>query len=348
MIELTSLLDRAIEALLASAGDRIGAPYLLGALVIASIVWWRHARGRRSWLAFLFPKTIWWHRSARLDYALLAVRTLLDLTLLSALAVSSTAVSFGVARALWRYVGILPDVHVSQAWVIAGFSIAAFVAEDFARYCVHRAAHRIPAFWELHKLHHSAEVLTPFTIFRVHPIEGLLNAGVAALAVGVVAGIVSWIVPGKLAAWTISGIYALQYVWNVLGTNLRHSHVWLSYGARLEHVLISPAQHQIHHSSDPKHHDRNFGSALALWDWMFGSLYVTRERERLSFGLWGEEPHHHRHVIAALTQPLWRALRRLVPSMRTNTHEQSADVSVLASGASPAWRQRASTPHARS
>lgn len=311
LTELLTQLRQSIEALLVSAGDRIALPFVLGAFVLAGLVWWRHMRGRTSLWAFLFPKRIWWHRSARLDYALLLVRMLLDVALLSSLAVSSTHVSFAVARALWRHVGILPDLHVNQGLVIAVFSIGAFVAEDFARYAIHRAAHRIPAFWELHKLHHSAEVLTPLTIFRVHPIEGLLNAGAAALAVGVVAGVVSWIVPGKLAAWSISGIYAIQYIWNVLGTNLRHSHVWLSYGPAMEHVLISPAQHQVHHSIDPKHHDRNFGAALALWDWLFGSLYVTHERERLTFGLSGGELHHERHVLSALWTPLRLCLRRL-------------------------------------
>lgn len=304
------------------ASDRIAVPYVLGALLIAVGVWWLRARRSVSLLKFLFSKALWWHPSARLDYALFVTRMVLDIVWLSSLAISTTAVSFAVARWLWRHVGILPSVEVSPWIIVALFSVSAFVVEDLVRYWVHRAAHRIPALWELHKLHHSAEVLTPLTIFRVHPIEGLLNASSAALAIGIVGGLFNWVVPGKLAAWTIAGTYALSFVWNVLGTNLRHSHVWLSYGQALEHVLISPAQHQVHHSVDPAHFDRNFGSALALWDWLFGTLYITHGRQHLTFGLAAHEHNHQRNVASALLSPPRHALRVLLSPITGATRRE--------------------------
>ena len=55
--------------------------------------------------------------------------------------------------------------------------------------------------------------------------------------------------------------------------------------AALGRIFVSPAHHQVHHSGNPKHFNKNFGSCLALWDWMFGTLYVPeKEREPLSFG----------------------------------------------------------------
>ena len=53
----------------------------------------------------------------------------------------------------------------------------------------------------------------------------------------------------------------------------------------LEHILISPAQHQVHHSVATKHHDKNYGSIFAIWDWMFGTLYVPKTVETLTFGV---------------------------------------------------------------
>lgn len=305
------LLGTALDRLLHSSTDRIALPYLLGSLVIASLVWLRRARSTGNLWRFLFPKALWWHPSARLDYALLLTRTVLDLVLLSSLAVSTTGVSFFVARTLWRHVGILPTLQIDPWLITAFFSISAFVAEDFVRFALHRLAHRWPAFWELHKVHHSAEVLTPLTIFRVHPIEGLINSSAAALTVGILGGVVTWLFPGKLAAWSISGTYALQYVWNILGTNLRHSHVWLSYGRAVEHLLISPAQHQVHHSVDPKHHSANYGSVFAVWDWLFNSLYVTGPRERLVFGLPDAERNRTSSVFSILVSPCWAAARTL-------------------------------------
>jgi len=62
----------------------------------------------------------------------------------------------------------------------------------------------------------------------------------------------------------------LGFLFNALGANLRHSHIWLSFGS-LERWFISPAQHQIHHSSAEADRDINFGTCLAIWDRLFGS-----------------------------------------------------------------------------
>jgi sterol desaturase/sphingolipid hydroxylase (fatty acid hydroxylase superfamily) len=135
--------------------------------------------------------------------------------------------------------------------------------------------------------------------------------GGAALALAVTAGVFMWAFPGRIKAWEVAGVYGLSFVWNLLGANLRHSHVWLSYGAILEHIFISPAQHQIHHSIRHHHHDTNFGSALAVWDWLGGSLYVTRGRERLTFGLPRDLRNHDDSVASVLGAPLREAMRQL-------------------------------------
>jgi hypothetical protein len=81
----------------------------------------------------------------------------------------------------------------------------------------------------------------------------------------------------------------------------------LSYGRILEHVLISPSQHQVHHSVDPKHLDKNFGEIFAIWDWIFGTLYIPTSNEELVFGIVDkngrliEQPHPT--LRAALFQP---------------------------------------------
>jgi sterol desaturase/sphingolipid hydroxylase (fatty acid hydroxylase superfamily) len=302
----------AVDLLSATAhpDTRVSAPYLLGALLIGVVLWAVRARSG-SLAAFLFPRAVWLHRSALLDYRLLVVRWALDLLVLGSLSLSATAIGISIARLLWHNVGILPRWELA-GWVIAAsFSVAAFIAEDFARYWLHRLCHRVPALWELHKLHHSAEVLTPFTIYRTHPLEGLLMSSGSTLAISFVAGVFMWLFPGQLRAWEVMGVFALSFAWSALGANLRHSHVWLSYGRKLEHVLISPAQHQIHHSTAAQHRDRNFGAALSLWDLAFGTLYTTSGREPLQFGLAPSELNHRGSVVSALLDPMRAALRRL-------------------------------------
>ena len=78
----------------------------------------------------------------------------------------------------------------APGWVIAGiFTTTLFVLDDAAKYVIHRALHRIPLLWCFHRVHHTAETLTPFTVYRTHPVEGIIFAlraiFVQALAIGV-------------------------------------------------------------------------------------------------------------------------------------------------------------------
>ncbi len=301
---------------------RVYLPFLLGAAVLAGGVWFRRvrvgrrageggpARARPTLLGFLFPSAIWLHRSALLDYRFLFARSLVRVLLFGPLLFSSVAVAVGVSAGLGRALGPAAAPALGPHGVMVAFTLVAFVAEDLARYLTHRLAHRVPFLWELHKLHHSAEVMTPFTVYRAHPIEGLLMRSGAVFAVGLVAGIFRWLFPGQVSGAMILGVDAMGFLWNLLGANLRHSHVWLSYGRLLEHVFISPAQHQIHHSDQRRHHHKNLGSTLAVWDWLGGSLYVTRGREPVRFGLPVGEKNHVDTVASALFAPLWAACRR--------------------------------------
>jgi sterol desaturase/sphingolipid hydroxylase (fatty acid hydroxylase superfamily) len=50
-------------------------------------------------------------------------------------------------------------------------------------------------------------------------------------------------------------------------------------------VFISPAQHQLHHSTDPKHYDCNFGAIFSLWDNIGKSCIVSEKNQQIEFGL---------------------------------------------------------------
>lgn len=179
------------ESLLAFVlpAKRVFLPFLLGSLLIAALVWWTRIRGRISFRAFLFPREIWLHRSALLDYRLAFVRPMIQAAFFAPLAISTSALGLSIARWLWHHVCVWPRFDVNKTLVIVLFSLAAFVAEDFARFLVHFLAHRVPVLWELHKVHHSAEVLTPMTVYRTHPIESALMRTGAALGTSVAAGV---------------------------------------------------------------------------------------------------------------------------------------------------------------
>jgi sterol desaturase/sphingolipid hydroxylase (fatty acid hydroxylase superfamily) len=47
----------------------------------------------------------------------------------------------------------------------------------------------MPFLWEFHKVHHTATVLTPLTIFRVHPVYMCIFLNILALFTGLAAGV---------------------------------------------------------------------------------------------------------------------------------------------------------------
>ena len=77
----------------------------------------------------------------------------------------------------------------------------------------------------------------------------------------------------------------LVFIFNVLGANLRHSHISISYWRWLENIFISPAQHQIHHSVEAKHYNKNYGAILAIWDNLTKTLYFSDKQQNITFGL---------------------------------------------------------------
>ena len=77
---------------------------------------------------------------------------------------------------------------------------------------------------------------------------------------------------GPVSVTSAFGMNIFACLFMLLGSNLRHTHLWIDYGPRLSRILISPAQHQIHHSADPRHFDKNIGFIFAFWDDLFGTL----------------------------------------------------------------------------
>ncbi|MEM9432580.1 MAG: sterol desaturase family protein [Pseudomonadota bacterium] len=294
---------------------RVSLYYLAATIVLALGIW--SVRGRSTpFLQWLLPKRIYTHRSNLVDIKLFLANRLFALVGLSSLLVFTPVVAFQtlvVLTAVFR--GEFEPQPVDSVR-IALVTLLIVMVSDFCKYWSHRWQHKIKSLWPFHAVHHSADVLTPVTVLRVHPVENMIRDLIISLVVGTLQGIVLFAVMGQISFVTIGGANAAYFLFNLFGANLRHSHIWLSYGRVLEHVFISPAQHQIHHSVALRHHDKNFGSIFALWDWMFGTLYIPDAEEDLVFGVsdaFGDPiDQPHPSLRAALLKPFadsWAALR---------------------------------------
>ena len=196
---------------------------------------------------------------------------------------------------------------ISAGSVAVIFTVFFFVFDDFSRFYVHRLMHRIPILWAFHQVHHSAETMTPFTIFRTHPIEGFIFTLRTSVVQGIVISVFLFLFGSKVDLITVYGASVGVVIFHSLGSNLRHSHVKIRYPRLVELFFISPGQHQIHHSTEKQHFDKNFGVALAVWDLIFGSL-LHSESQTHKFGLTTKFGEKH-NLLHLYVEPFKAAIR---------------------------------------
>jgi sterol desaturase/sphingolipid hydroxylase (fatty acid hydroxylase superfamily) len=185
------------------------------------------------------------------------------------------------------------------------FALAISMASDFGYFLFHWSSHVFPPLWAIHKLHHSAEVMTPLTAGRVHALEHPITGPFMALTTGVLVGPLLYIFGYEANVPTIFGLDMAGAMFFLLGHNLQHSHVWVYFGPIIGRIIVSPAQHQIHHSCLPRHLDKNFAEHWAFWDTLFGTLYLPQGRETLKLGLAGYQQQPHPGVWAANIRPVY-------------------------------------------
>lgn len=298
-----------LSTLIGGASSRLWPLYLPSMFFIAYLVY-RKERRNEGFFKWLFPRSMYFHKSHMVDLQLFVLnRTISLLGLFQKLAVATSTAMLIIA---WFGGGISSGEHLSP-WMIA---FVILLANDFSIYWVHRLHHERPTLWPFHAVHHSAEVMTPMTVFRKHPIYDLFSSIFRGLILGVVQGVLLSLFVSEMNVTLLLGVNVFYLAFNAVAANLRHSHVWVSFGPILEHVFISPSQHQIHHSIEQKHYNKNYGEVLAIWDWMFGTLYVPENREELRFGLADERgkpiTQMHTTLAAALMVPMrqsWATIR---------------------------------------
>ncbi|WP_140420525.1 sterol desaturase family protein [Novosphingobium sp. B 225] len=291
--------------------------WMLWATFAIAVLWYRRNGSRvRSWKVLrrgLFPRHHLTGRSARADWLLTVLNHLVFTTGFIATLLSLATLGGSVRHLLADLTG------VSQATVIAPWAaqalttLMAFVAYEFAYYVDHWLKHQVPFLWHFHKVHHTAETLSPLVNFRMHPIDGYLFAALTGLAGGASMGVSTWLFGSEVLPFSIGGSNLILVTFAYLVISLQHTHAWIPFTGRLGHVLLSPAHHQIHHSADPRHYNSNYGSVIALFDWLFGTLRVpSKTSPRLRFGV--NDLTHDPHSLAGLLiVPVRDALGELGP-----------------------------------
>ena len=238
---------------------------------------------KSSFIKYLFPKKIWLSKSAFVDYSLFCFNSLVKIVLIGPYIIFGFYIAFYTDEFLTVTFGF-PKESIGITQTLVFYTIVLTVLNDLFSYIIHLGMHKLPFLWEFHKIHHSATSLNPLTQYRIHPFELIINNIRSILIFGLVTGLFDYLSAHQIDKLVFLGVNVFHFIFLLLGANLRHSHVKLKYPKFLEHILISPFQHQIHHSNNPKHFSKNMGSKFALWDWMLGTLVLSKSVGRISFG----------------------------------------------------------------
>ena len=291
--------------------QRIFALYLLTSFAIAVAAFAYHHRGSlKQFFAYAFPRAVYGHGSARVDYRYFVVNTITFGLLFAPIIFGAPAVARVAKAGLAALLGV-PGLGFESGWGAAlALTVLAILAFDFAIFAGHWLQHFVPTLWEFHKVHHSAEVMTPITVYRMHPVDDLLIGFLVALCTGLAQGLFDFAFAGKIEAITAFKLNLVLFLFYVTGYNLRHSHIWLDYPKALSWLLLSPATHQIHHSSAERHWDKNLGFIFSFWDRWAGTLYLPERKEELVFGLSGGEHRQFDSVWRLYTLPVRKVWAR--------------------------------------
>jgi sterol desaturase/sphingolipid hydroxylase (fatty acid hydroxylase superfamily) len=286
-------------------------------IALAALARRRYRKGRRlrlrPLLRALFPEHVVFSRSTMADVGYFYFNLFLFGIIFGWALFSYEALSRNAAAALVAAFGPRPPAPLPPFACRAIVTVMLFLAYELGYWLNHYLAHRIPFLWEFHKVHHSATVLTPLTNFRVHPIYMCVFLNIMAVFTGLAGGLGDYWLGRPSPQYGLSDTNLILVFFIYVYVHLQHSQVWISFTGRLGRLFMSPAHHQIHHSRDPAHFNKNLGSCLAVWDWMFGTLYVpTAAPERLQFGVEPDRPHAHT-IRGELLAPFVRAALLLKP-----------------------------------
>ena len=299
-------------------------------------------RGRavraRTLIRALMPRRILRSRSGRLDIA----------GFLFSILIAGAALGWALVSAEWwaaltqHGLANLPAAspHLPRLVAAALMTVAMFLAYELAYWINHWLSHRIPWLWAFHKVHHTAESLSLLTNFRVHPVDTIIFYNMVSALAGTTAGILHHVFGPDMAEISVSGTNLFVFLSSIVLNYLQHSHLWMPTTGFWGRLILSPAHHQLHHSTDPAHHNHNLGSTIGLFDWAFGTLLLpTPKRQALRFGVDGldYDPHCFK---GALLVPFADALRsaaesRLEPSAdgataaRPGSHQSAGAISTL-------------------
>lgn len=130
---------------------------------------------------------------------------------------------------------------------------------DMIIYWQHVVFHRHPLLWRIHRMHHADTDIDASTALRFHPFEILMSMGLKL-------GVIFLLGPPVLAVIVFEILLNGCAVFN-------HANVRIPPGFDrwLRFVVVTPDMHRVHHSTDMREANTNYGFNFPWWDRLFST-----------------------------------------------------------------------------
>ena len=208
---------------------------------------------------------------------------------------SKDAIKFGVV--LIGYSSLVENMtiyKVENLWIAIPI---AFLVQDFSGYWLHRMNHRVNIFWNRHVIHHSSEEFNLSCGLR-QSISIIFKFAAILFVPAALMGI------DPMIFAVLGPIHLFMQFWY-------HTRLIGNLGF-LEHIIVTPSHHRVHHAINPEYLDRNFGQILIVWDKMFGTFQSELKTSEPVYGIlrpaktWNPILINFKHTYQ-LCKDAWRA-----------------------------------------
>lgn len=164
-----------------------------------------------------------------------------------------------------------------MSWPMWAHLLLGFVVRDFIQWWIHRLLHTVPALWEFHKVHHSAEQMGFAAHLRFHWMENVVYRTIE-------------YIPLALIGIGLRDFFII-HIFTLAAGHFNHSNFRINLGF-LKYIFNNPQMHIWHHAySLPKDRQKgvNFGLTLSIWDYIFKTNYIPHDGRDIKLGFPGVE-----------------------------------------------------------
>lgn len=172
--------------------------------------------------------------------------------------------------------------------------VASILILDLAIYLQHVMFHAVPGLWRLHRMHHADLDFDATTGLRFHPVEIVLSMAIKLMVVG------------AIGAPPVA-VLAFEVILNATAL-FNHGNIRLppAVDRVVRLVLVTPDMHRVHHSSDPRETNSNYGFSVPWWDRLLGTYVAqpAKGHENMEIGIEQFRTERDLWLDRMLVQPL--------------------------------------------